>query len=94
MATYRGPATAILEDGTEVPVFASFNKTTGGIESWEGSIAPTDPAHTYVLMPDPITIRMPDGTEASALLTNVNTNITSDGGSVRARILGNGVAPF
>jgi hypothetical protein len=95
MNSYEGPAVLVTEDGTSIPINVRFRKSeSGGLQSWEGAIAATMEADAFSLAPGDVAIRMPDGTEGRALISNASVSMDSSGTNFSTRILGNGPAPF
>ncbi|MFB7399772.1 hypothetical protein ACFCZR_06330 [Streptomyces rubiginosohelvolus] len=88
---YRGPA---LLDGIEFPDVRLREERDGGLRSWEGETSFPASAPPSGFSPDlahagTVAVRLPDGREGNALVTN----LSFDGASWSLSLQGTGPAP-
>jgi hypothetical protein len=91
MATYTGPATLILEDGTEVAVDASLSSSrVNDLTEWKGTLTTDSPNVLWNEDGKNLPLRIMDGRIGDVLIRSVG----SETGVQHIRVAGNGPAPF
>lgn len=91
MSTYAGPATVVLEDGTELRVNAQLRSVeVSGMSQWRGAVGSGDGEALYhTLRARSPRLRLPNGREG--------TFVPAQSGALGGRVLsldGYGPAPF
>jgi hypothetical protein len=86
--SYHGPFTLVTEDGSEHQVTGSLVvESDRGLQSWSGRFGDGAP---YSLAGEQVTVRMPNGQEGKALITNMTVSSAT---GVTGELVGNGPAP-
>ena len=91
MTTYAGPATLVLDDGSQYSVQVALHSSDLlGLQRWWGTVGRAHaPTRWRLGAADPATLRLPDGQEG--------TVVPAPSGALGGRVLqvtGSGPAPF
>jgi hypothetical protein len=91
MATYTGPATLILPDGSEIDVDANLRSyTQNNLAAWAGTVMVDAPTPMWNAKGETCVLRTKDGTTGSLVIFGVGGDQTREVGDIRGR----GPAPF
>lgn len=92
---YTGQFEIIAGDGATFNVTGSFRKTVrNGVESWGGTATGDPSSMGKISQDDEARVRLPDGSEGSAMIANVVTHADRTGLVVVLTLDGTGDAPF
>jgi hypothetical protein len=91
MATYKGPVTLTLPNGTEVEVSAALHSfMENNLRAWRGTLTADRPASLWDGVGQTCTIRTMDGDTGEVVLSGFQPGSESE----VAEVTGRGPAPF
>jgi hypothetical protein len=91
MATYAGPATLILPDGSEFEVMSALrSRLVDGRRDWRGTLTVEPPSGLSRARDRTCVLRTIDGETGELVVTTVRSEPASE----VAEVVGNGPAPF